>query len=70
MRKKNQEVNLPENLNIDIITGEFPPLVDKVVIPIRNSGEKKELSWVQVVSKGKESDNLNSVINDRCFLEC
>ena len=68
--ENNPEINLPRDLNIDVVSEDFPPLVNNITSPVIEGRERNDQSWVQVVSKGNELNNLKSVKNDRGILEC
>lgn len=50
--ENNPEVNLPENLGIDVVPEDFPPLVNFVISPVMEGREKVNESWVQIAFKG------------------
>lgn len=67
--ESNPEVNLPGDLNIEIDVEEFPPLSSSISSPAKGNIDISDRSWVQIVSKDKEENNLENFNNDRCFLE-
>lgn len=67
--ENNPEVNLPANLNIDVESVEFPPLMNSIGTLSGVFKEYGSQSWAQVVSKDNAVDNLENITNDRCILE-
>lgn len=67
--ENNPEVNLPANLNIDAVSKDFPPLANTVISPVNDRIGESHQSWVKIVSKDNEIDNLTKVRNDRSILE-
>lgn len=66
---RNPEVNLPADLDVNLVTEDFPPLVNRTDAPLKECFELGEQSWAKVASKSCER-NKSSVSNDRSGLEC
>lgn len=54
--EKNPEVSLPDNLDSVLVDEEFPPLTSTDNTPIKGNLKDPDSSWVQVASKGKDSN--------------
>lgn len=54
--EKNPEVSLPDNLDSVLVDEEFPPLSSTDNTPIKGNLKDPDSSWVQVASKGKDSN--------------
>jgi predicted SPOUT superfamily RNA methylase MTH1 len=66
--EKNPEVNLPNNLDIEILAEDFPPLNNSPG-SLKDPVSLESESWVDVASKSCVN-SINKVNNDRSFLEC
>lgn len=66
--KNNPEVNLPGNLDVDVMVEDFPPLTKPLVSPLKDFASGLSQSWVEIASKSCEKPYNNSK-NDRCILE-
>jgi hypothetical protein len=54
--EKNPEVSLPDNLDSVLVDEEFPPFTSTDNTPIKGNLKDPDSSWVQVASKGKDSN--------------
>lgn len=72
--EKNPEINLPNDLNVDFNSENFPSLIDvnspTGIAPLREEMSNGNNSWVKIASKGLKPSSSKLIPNDRSHLEC
>ena len=61
-REENPEVNLPGDLNVEVLDTDFPPLGEIDQTDKNEESTLVDQSWAQVVSTGKAQQNTQTVI--------
>lgn len=65
---RNPEVNLPSNLDVDLVIDNFPPLSAGMPSPLKECSDSVTESWAAIASKS--CNNSKTLNNDRSILEC